>query len=63
MLPHESFRVVFIFNHFLKKDSKDIEERTQKYIIANEKTKQLIVNAEREKELNQSDLLNLVRRQ
>lgn len=41
--------------------SEDINEKTQKYIIANEKAKQLIANAELEKELVQGDLLNLAK--
>ncbi|MDR3023937.1 hypothetical protein [Chryseobacterium sp.] len=43
------------------KYSEDIEKETQKYITANEKAKQLIANAELEKELVQGDLLNLVK--
>ncbi|WP_343679606.1 hypothetical protein [Chryseobacterium arthrosphaerae] len=41
--------------------SEDIEKETQKYIIANEKAKELIANAELEKELVQGDLLNLAK--
>ncbi|TZF99220.1 hypothetical protein FW781_04650 (plasmid) [Chryseobacterium panacisoli] len=43
------------------KYSEDIEGETPKYIIANEKAKQLIANAELEKELVQADLLNLAK--